>query len=57
MAPGKCLGEASEVFRLLMETPEKVVSREAICERLWPDSAVDVDANLAATMNKLRRIL
>src|SRR5262249_23692998 len=50
-------GKAFEIFQLLLETPDKIVTREAICERLWPCSSVDADANLTTTVNKLRRTI
>src|ERR1700730_16369528 len=53
----KLRGKAFEIFRLLLETPDQVVTRETICEPLWPDSSVYVHANLTTTVNKLRRTL
>ena len=51
----------SKVFQALLallEKPGEVVTREALCKRLWPsDTHVNYDANVNTTMNKLRQVL
>ena len=47
-------------FRLLaalLETPGELVSRETLRDRLWHDVFVDFDANLNASVKKLREAL
>ncbi|HWG36238.1 MAG TPA: winged helix-turn-helix domain-containing protein [Terriglobales bacterium] len=46
-----------QLLMLLLECGGRVVSREKIRERLWPDTVVDFDHSLNAAMNKLRRAL
>lgn len=51
---------ASQPFAILaalLERPGEVVSREELQKRLWPDTFVDVDHNLNATINKVREAL
>ena|SRR5271168_1225811 len=51
-------GKVCGVLMILLETPGEVVTREALCARLWPpDSRVNHDANVNTTVNKLRLIL
>jgi DNA-binding winged helix-turn-helix (wHTH) protein len=51
----------SKVFQALLallEKPGEVVTREALCKRLWPsDTHVNYDANVNTTVNKLRQVL
>ena len=42
----------------LVETPDELVTREALRARLWPrDTRLNYDANVNTTINKLRQIL
>jgi DNA-binding winged helix-turn-helix (wHTH) protein len=51
-------GKVCGVLMILLETPGEVVTREALCARLWPpDSRVNYDANVNTTVNKLRLVL
>lgn len=49
-----------KVFRtlvVLLQQPGKIVSREILCNHLWPENnGIDVESNLNTTLNKLRRI-
>ena len=50
--------QAFQVLRMLVESPRKIVSREAIKSRLWPnDTVVDFDQSINATIKTLRRAL
>jgi eukaryotic-like serine/threonine-protein kinase len=50
--------QAFQVLRMLVESPRKIVSREAIKGRLWPnDTVVDFDQSINATVKTLRRAL
>jgi DNA-binding winged helix-turn-helix (wHTH) protein len=54
----KMQGKVCGVLMILLETPGEVVTREALCARLWPpDSRVNYDANVNTTVNKLRLVL
>ncbi len=46
-----------QLLAALLETPGKLVSREALREALWPDVFVDFDGNLNAAVKKLREAL
>jgi serine/threonine protein kinase/tetratricopeptide (TPR) repeat protein len=50
--------QAFQVLRMLVESPRKIVSREAIKSKLWPnDTVVDFDQSINATIKTLRRAL
>jgi len=50
--------QAFKVLRMLVESPRKIVSRDAIKSRLWPnDTVVDFDQSINATIKTLRRAL
>src|SRR5580704_4108861 len=47
-----------QVLRMLLEREGKIVTREEIKERLWPDdTVVDFDQSINATIKALRRAL
>src|SRR5580692_2302141 len=47
-----------QVLRMLLEREGKIVTREKIKERLWPDdTVVDFDQSINATIKALRRAL
>ena len=46
-----------QLLAALLETPGKLVSREALRQALWPDVFVDFDGNLNAAVKKLREAL
>ena len=47
-----------QVLRMLLEREGKIVTREEIKERLWPnDTVVDFDPSINATIKALRRAL
>lgn len=48
--------KAIEILTTLLENPGRVISREEIIERLWPDTYVD-ENNLAVTVSMLRKAL
>ena len=50
-------GEPFQVLSILLEQPGKVVTREELQKRLWPDTFVDVDRNLNTAINKIREVL
>jgi eukaryotic-like serine/threonine-protein kinase len=50
--------QAFQVLLMLVERPRKIVSREEIKGRLWPnDTVVDFDQSINATIKTLRRAL
>jgi DNA-binding winged helix-turn-helix (wHTH) protein len=54
----KLQGKVFQVLVALIEKPGEVVTREALCARLWPgDTHVNYDANVNTTVNKLRQVL
>jgi len=50
-------GQPFQVLAILLEHPGDVVTREALQNRLWPDTYVDVDHNLNTAVNKIREVL
>jgi DNA-binding winged helix-turn-helix (wHTH) protein/tetratricopeptide (TPR) repeat protein len=47
-----------QLLLLLLERPGEIVTREAICQRLWPENTyVDFDASLSVSVGKLREAL
>ena len=50
-------GQPFQVLAALLENPGKVVTREELQQRIWPDSFVDFDHNLNAAINKIREAL
>ncbi|MBZ5585747.1 MAG: winged helix-turn-helix domain-containing protein, partial [Acidobacteriia bacterium] len=54
----KLAPQAFCVLRRLLETPGELVSREELCERLWPDDThVQYEVNLNAIVRVLREAL
>ncbi len=54
----KLQGKVYQALLALLEKPGEVVTREALCKRLWPsDTHVNYDANVNTTVNKLRQVL
>lgn len=53
----KLSGQPFQVLTVLLEQPGKLVSREELQKRLWPDTFVDVDHNLNTAINKIRDAL
>src|SRR4029077_6605028 len=50
----KLSGQPFQVLAILLEQHGKVVTREQLQRRLWPDTFVDVDHNLNTAINKIR---
>jgi DNA-binding winged helix-turn-helix (wHTH) protein len=50
-------GQPFQVLVILLEQHGKVVTREQLQRRLWPDTFVDVDHNLNTAINKIREVL
>jgi Tol biopolymer transport system component/DNA-binding winged helix-turn-helix (wHTH) protein len=53
----KLTGQPFQVLAILLECPGKLVTREELQKRLWPDTFVDVDHNLNTAINKIREAL
>jgi len=57
---GKALrltGQPLQLLMLLLEDPGRLVTREEIRTRLWPDTTVDFDHSLDVALNRLRAAL
>lgn len=50
-------GQALDLLVLLLEQPGKLVTREAIERRLWPDRTVDFSHSLDVIVSRLRAVL
>ena len=51
-------GQPIEVLSILLERPGEVVTREELCQRLWPeDTFVDFEHSLNTAIKKLRQAL
>jgi DNA-binding winged helix-turn-helix (wHTH) protein len=47
-----------QILTLLLERPGQVVTREELCQRLWPTNTfIDFDHSLNSAVKKLRRVL
>ena len=53
----KLSGQPFQVLAILLEPPGKVVTRDELQKRLWPDTFVDVDHSLNTSVNKIREVL
>jgi DNA-binding winged helix-turn-helix (wHTH) protein/Tol biopolymer transport system component len=53
----KLTGQPFQVLAILLEQPGRVITREELQKRLWPDTFVDVDHNLNTAINKIRDVL
>jgi DNA-binding winged helix-turn-helix (wHTH) protein len=50
----RLVGQPLHLLVMLLQTPGKVVTREEIRQRLWPDTHVDFDHGLNVALNRLR---
>ena len=50
-------GQPLQLLVLLLEEPGRLVTREDIRRRLWPDTTVDFDHSLDVALNRLRALL
>ena len=47
-----------QLLAMLLERPGELVTREEICQKLWPaDTFVDFDHSLGTAINKIREVL
>jgi Tol biopolymer transport system component/DNA-binding winged helix-turn-helix (wHTH) protein len=53
----KLSGQPFQVLAVLLERPGRIVTREELQKRLWPDTFVDVEHNLNTAINKIRETL
>lgn len=53
----KLSGQPFQLLTILLERPGEVVTREQLQKRLWPDTFVDADHNLNASINRIREAL
>ena len=53
----RLVGQPLHLLVMLLQTPGKVVTREEIRRRLWPDTHVDFDHGLNVALNRLRMAL
>ncbi len=50
-------GQPFQVLELLLRKPGRVVTRDELQEKIWPDTHVDFDHSLNAAINKIREAL
>jgi len=54
----KLAGQPFQVLQLLLERPQRVVTREQLQERIWPGNTfVDYDLALTKAINRIREVL
>jgi Tol biopolymer transport system component len=53
----KLTGQPFQVLVILLEHAGRVVTREELQKRLWPETFVDVNHNLNTAINKIREVL
>jgi Tol biopolymer transport system component/DNA-binding winged helix-turn-helix (wHTH) protein len=46
-----------KILAVLLERPGELVTREELRQRIWPETAVDIDHSLGTSINKLREAL
>ena len=46
-----------QILELLLEAPGRVITRKALCDRLWPGTFVGYSHSLNTAVNKLRELL
>jgi adenylate cyclase len=46
-----------QILELLLERPGQVVTRQTLCNKLWPDTHVGYEQSLNTAINKLRELL
>ena len=57
-SPIKVSGNAYFILLVFLERPGQIVTRDSLCQGLWPsDSEIEKYSNLNTTINKLRRSL
>lgn len=55
--PVRLTGQPLQLLTLLLDEPGRLVTREEIRTRLWPDTTVDFDHSLDVALNRLRAVL
>lgn len=50
-------GQAFQVLAVLLEQPSRLVTRDELQKRLWPDTFVDAEHNLNTAINRIREAL
>jgi DNA-binding winged helix-turn-helix (wHTH) protein/Tol biopolymer transport system component len=50
-------GQPFQILAILLEQPGRVVTREELQKRLWPDTVVEVEHSLNTAVNKIREAL
>src|SRR5437762_831955 len=55
--PVRLTGQPLKLLNLLLEEPGRLVTREEIRTRLWPDITVDFDHSLDVALSRLRTTL
>ncbi|HYM25711.1 MAG TPA: winged helix-turn-helix domain-containing protein [Vicinamibacterales bacterium] len=56
-APVRLTGQPLQLLMLLVEEPGRIVTREEIRVRLWPDTTVEFDHSLDVALHRLRTAL
>jgi DNA-binding winged helix-turn-helix (wHTH) protein len=55
--PVRLSGQPLQLLVLLLDRPGRIVTRDEIQERLWPDTTVGFDHSLDVALNRLRAAL
>lgn len=55
--PVRLTGQPLQLLALLLDDPGRLVTREEIRTRLWPDTTVDFEHSLDVALNRLRTVL
>ena len=50
-------GQPLQLLVMLLDEPGRLVTREEIRKKLWPDTTVDFDHSLDVALNRLRAVL
>src|SRR6267143_6152075 len=46
-----------QILEILLNRPGQVVTRKALCEKLWPNTIVGYEHSLNTAVNKMRELL
>jgi DNA-binding winged helix-turn-helix (wHTH) protein len=55
--PQHLTGQPLQLLAVLLEEPGRLVTRDEIRARLWPDTTVDFEHSLDVALNRLRAVL
>ncbi len=49
--------QAARILKLMLQNPGELITRQQICQQIWPDLHIDYDAGLNTAIRSIRRAL